>query len=218
MGSTHDLVMPISLVRQLTSTDERLVQEATDGFVPEEVIDIHAHLFHARHFAEGRRPGYLEPDAGHGLNEYLEAIGRWLPGRRVDGLFFGFPSVGNDRVGENNWVASQLDEHPEQRLSRKIALVSPEDGADATRALVKDRGFIGLKPYGLYAPVADTRQARIEDFAPRWMWEICHDIDGVLMLHIMRSKGIADPDNLESIERLCGEYPRCRLVLAHVAR
>jgi glutamate-1-semialdehyde 2,1-aminomutase len=50
------------------------------------------------------------------------------------------------------------------------------------------------------------------------MWKVCHEIDGVLMLHIMRSKGIADPDNLESIERLCREYPRCRLVLAHVAR
>ena len=218
MRITHHPDMAISLIRQLTPDDERMVREATDGFVPEEVIDIHAHLFHSRHFAEGRRPGYLEPDAGHGMSEYLEATCRWLPGRRVDGLFFGFPSVGNDRVGENDWVASQLDEHPEQRLSRKIALVSPEDGPDATRALVKERGFIGIKPYGLYAPVADTSQAHIEDFAPRWMWEICHEIDGVLMLHIMRSKGIADPDNLEAIERLSRDYPGCRLVLAHVAR
>jgi len=210
--------MPISLVRQLTSADERLIREATEGFVPNAVFDIHAHLFHSRNFAEGKRPEYLEPDTGYGLGAYLEATGRWLPERKVEGLFFGFPSPGNDRASENDWVSSQLEEHPEQSLSRKIALVSPEDGADATRALVKERGFIGLKPYGLYASVADTRQAHIEDFAPRWMWEICHEIDGVLMLHIMRSKGIADPDNLESIERLCREFPGCRLVLAHVAR
>ncbi len=50
------------------------------------------------------------------------------------------------------------------------------------------------------------------------MWQICHEIKGVLMLHIMRSEGIADPDNLAAIERLCREFPRCRLVLAHVAR
>ena len=64
----------------------------------------------------------------------------------------------------------------------------------------------------------DTKQARIEEFAPRWMWQICHEIDGVLMLHIMRSAGIADPDNLAAIQRLCREFPDCRLVLAHVAR
>jgi glutamate-1-semialdehyde 2,1-aminomutase len=50
------------------------------------------------------------------------------------------------------------------------------------------------------------------------MWKLCDEMDGVLMLHIMRSQGIADEANLRDIERLCVRYPRCRLVLAHVAR
>src|SRR5205823_1821867 len=61
-------------------------------------------------------------------------------------------------------------------------------------------------------------QARIEDFAPEWMWRLCDEIDGVLMLHIMRRAGIADEDNLETIHRLASRHSRCRLVLAHVAR
>ncbi len=210
--------MTIQLCQQLTAADQRLAQEATDGFVPNDVYDIHAHLFHSRHFAKDKRPEFLAADAGYGLNEYRTALGRWLPNRSVEGLFFGFPSPGNDRAGENQWVASQLADHSDQRLNRKLALVSPADGEDATRRLVQEHGFNGLKPYRLYAPVEDTSQARIEEFAPRWMWQICHEIDGVLMLHIVRSQGIADPDNLATIDRLCREFPRCRLVLAHIAR
>ena len=210
--------MSISLVTQLSSADKQMIREACDDFVPEKIFDIHAHLFHSSNFAEGKKPEFLEPDTGYGINDFRESLGRWLPNREVDGLFFGYPSPGNDRVSENDWVASQIDQHPEQHLSRKLALVSPEDGEEATRQLIKERGFNGIKPYRLYAPVEDTNQARIEEFAPSWMWEICHDIKGVMVLHIMRSEGIADPDNLESIERLCREYPDCRLVLAHVAR
>ncbi len=111
-------------------------------------------------------PHSLKPDTGYGLNEYRAALGLWLPGRKVNGLFFGYPSAGNNRVGENEWVASQIAAHPEMPLSRKIALVSPADGEEATRRLVKEQGFIGIKPYRLYAPVEDTRHARIEEFAP----------------------------------------------------
>ena len=144
--------MAISLVQQLTSSDEQMIREACEGFVPDEVFDIHAHLFHSGNFAEGKRPEFLEPDTGYGLSDFQQALARWLQKRKVDGLFFGYPSPGNDRDRENDWVASQLEKHPEQRLSRKLALVSPEDGEEATRKLIKERGFNGIKPYRLYAP------------------------------------------------------------------
>ncbi len=210
--------MSISLITQLTDADHKMIREACDDFVPDKVFDIHAHLFHSKNFATGKRPEFLKADTGYGMKDFCEALGRWMPNRKVEGLFFGYPSPGNDRVSENDWVASQLDQHHEQRLSRKLALVSPEDGEEATRKLIQEREFNGIKPYRLYAPVDDTNQARIEEFAPPWMWQICHDIKGVMVLHIMRSEGIADPDNLETIERLCKEFPDCRLVLAHVAR
>ena len=44
-------------------------------------VDIHAHLFHSRHFAEGTRPAFLAPDTGYGVPEFCAALGRWLPGR-----------------------------------------------------------------------------------------------------------------------------------------
>ena len=210
--------MPIQLCTALTPADERLVRDATDGFVPAEVFDIHTHLFHTRHFAEGKRPVFLPPDTGFGFADYQMAAARWLPGRKMEGLFFGYPSADNNRAGENEWLAGEIGPLRADSNNRALALVAPGDDPGATRRFVREHRFAGLKPYRLYAPVADTAQARIEEFAPRWIWQLCHEIDGVLMLHIVRSAGIADADNLETIRRLCREFPRCRLVLAHVAR
>jgi glutamate-1-semialdehyde 2,1-aminomutase len=210
--------MPIKLITELTDSDRRLVARAVEGFVPPRVFDMHAHLFHTSHFAEGKKPEFLEPDTGYGRNQWQEALARWMPGREAHGLFFGYPSAGNDRVGENRFVAGQVDAFGNDSPSRGLMLVSPEDDPGMVRETMRERGFVGIKPYRLYAPFEDTTQVRIEDFAPDWMWELCDEIKGVLMLHIMRSAGIADEQNLKSIHRLCAKHPRCTLVLAHIAR
>ncbi len=207
--------MSLCLVTHLTESDERLLEKALDGFVPNQVFDVHAHLFHTRHFARGRRPVFLEENRGYGMPEFQAAMKNWMPGRKVDGLFFGFPSTGNDRAGENEWVRSHVEGAGD---SRALVLAAPGDDRAEVRRLLTERSFVGIKPYRMYADVPDTREAEIESFAPEWMWEACHDHDGVLMLHIMLAGGITDERNVTVIRRLCTRYPRCRLVLAHVAR
>lgn len=207
--------MPLHLVTELNDTDRRLLHRAIDGFLPRQIFDAHAHLFHSRHFAEGSRPVFLDADRGYGMADFQAAMRLWMPDREVEGLFFGYPSAGNDRAGENAWVASQID--PATR-SRALVLAAPEDDPAEVRRRLEGGLFVGIKPYRLYAGVPDTREAEIESFAPEWMWEACHDHDGVMMLHIMLADGITDPRNIEAIQRLCRRYPRCRLVLAHVAR
>ncbi len=210
--------MPIKLVTDLTDSDRRLLARALEDFVPPRVFDMHTHFFHSRHFAAGKRPEFLEPDTGYGMRQWKAALDRWLPGREKHGLFFGYPSAGNDRAGENRFVAEQVALLGADSPSRALMLVSPEDDPGKVRETMRERGFVGIKPYRLYAPFEDTTQVRIEDFAPDWMWELCDQVNGVLMLHIMRSSGIADAENLKSIHRLCAKFPRCTLVLAHIAR
>jgi len=206
------------LVTELNSSDQRLLVRALDGFVPERVFDVHAHLYHTRHFAGGKQPVFLDADRGYGLSDFNEAMARWLPQRQVEGLFFGYPSAGNDRAGENAWVQSQVSPVVGSSNSRALVLAAPSDDPAEVRRLVSAGVFVGIKPYRLYADVPDTKEAQIESFAPEWMWEICHDHDGILMLHIMLADGITDPRNVEALRRLCRRYPRCKLVLAHVAR
>ncbi len=206
--------MSIRFCAELTEADARLVKTRLDDFVPREIFDAHAHLFHSGHFAKDKRPEFVPADTAFGLREFRETMARWLPGRAVDGLFFGYPSPGNDRPGENAFVAGEMD----GGVSRALALLATEDDPSWARQLIARRRFVGIKPYRLYAPVADTAQATIGEFAPEWMWKICHERDGVLMLHIVRSLGIADQQNRDCLFRLCRKYPRCRVVLAHVAR
>ena len=207
--------MSLKLVTELNDTDRKLLHRAIDGFVPAKVFDAHTHLFHTRHFAAGKRPVFLDEDRGYGMADFQAAMKLWMPGREVEGLFFGYPSAGNDRVGENSWVKSQIDVNTN---SRALVLAAPTDDPAEVRRLMSTGVFIGIKPYRLYADVPDTKEAEIESFAPEWMWEACHDHDGIMMLHIMLADGITDPRNIEAIQRLCRRYSRCKLILAHIAR
>lgn len=207
--------MSFNLVTELNDTDRKLLHRALDGFVPDKVFDVHTHLFHTRHFAQGNRPVFLDADRGYGMEDFQAAMRLWMPGRKVEGLFYGYPSAGNDRVGENAWVQSQVDASTN---SRALVLAAPTDDQAEVRRLMSTGVFVGIKPYRLYADVPETKEAEIESFAPEWMWEVCHDHDGIMVLHIMLADGITDPRNVAALRRLCRRYPRCKLVLAHVAR
>ena len=210
--------MSLRLITELNGTDRKLLARAVDGFVPDQVFDIHTHLFHTRYFAEGKRPVFLDDNRGYGVRDFDEAMARWMPNRQIEGLFFGYPSAGNDRAGENAWLNEQVGPLVKTGNSRALVLAAPTDDPTEVRRLMSSGVFVGIKPYRLYADVPDTREAEIESFAPEWMWEVCHDHDGIMVLHIMLADGITDPRNVEAIRRLCRRYPRCRLVLAHVAR
>jgi glutamate-1-semialdehyde 2,1-aminomutase len=209
--------MPLQFCTQLTSADQRLLGRALHGFLPDRIYDIHAHLTHTRHFAAGTRPVFLEEDRAYGLRCFQEAMAQCMPGRTVEGLFFGYPCRGNDRDGENAWLREEIAAAAVS-CSRGLLLAAPADDPCEVGRRLEDPIFVGIKPYRLYAEMEDTREAAVESFAPEWMWQLCHDRDGVLMLHLMRCGGITDADNLAVIRRLGGRYPRCRLVLAHVAR
>ena len=203
----------MKLCKDLTPLDHELVEGRLRDFVPSRIYDIHAHLLTpSQELPPHLREEYL------GVKEYLAALQQWLPNRPVNTLFFGFPARNNGRVAINQWLAQQLASEGGPTLSRGLLLVSPDDDPGQIAQLLSSSSFVGLKPYHCYTALADTSQARIEEFAPEWMWEVCDAHQGVLMLHIMRDRASADETNLKTILRLCRRYPRCRLILAHVAR
>jgi glutamate-1-semialdehyde 2,1-aminomutase len=202
--------------QQLTSADQQLVDKKLRDFVPLQVFDIHAHPVNGDHFGTNPNP-FVPPGKVLGLDEYRAALGRWLPAQNVDGLFFGFPRPGNDRRAINQWLAAELKSSGLQN-SRALALVSAQDDPAEIGEQISRLGLVGIKPYHVYASRPDTMNAALEEFAPEWMWELCHGIQGVLMLHIVRERAIADEGNQTTLRRLCRKYPDCRVVLAHVAR
>lgn len=205
----------MKIANELTESDLKLAREL-DGFVPQEVFDLHAHLYHPGHF-QPSPPPWIEDQPVLGCDQHRQALSRGLPGRTIHGLYFGLPKKQTDRGAINRWVADQVRANG-TRLSRPLALVAPDDDRATVAGMVRDGGFAGVKVYHVFAPGPDTFNAAIEEYAPDWIWELCHEIHGVLMLHLVKHRAIADAENLASIHRLCRAYPRCQLVLAHAAR
>ena len=200
----------------LNAHDEAVIASGLQKFFPAEVYDIHAHPINPGHYPKGECD-FLADQRAVGCVEHRAALMRYFPVKTLHGLYFGMPQKNANRSAVNGWIAEEVRSHGTS-LSRALMLVSPEDDPVCVADELRSGRFCGLKVYHCYAKGADTSQAQIEEYAPDWMWELVHEIRGVLMLHIMRDRAIDDPGNQRSLRRLCGAYPQARVILAHVAR
>ncbi|MSU65192.1 MAG: hypothetical protein EXS38_03620 [Opitutus sp.] len=205
----------MSFTRELNAHDQALAAKLI-GFVPAEIYDIHAHPYHPDHFAPGTWK-MLEGLGPQGCGEHRAALQRIMPAPTIHGLYFGLPHKTADRPALNAWVESEVRQHGTP-LSRALLLTSPADDPAQVAAALRSGRFCGLKVYHVYSGRPDTMNATIEEFAPDWMWELLHEVRGVLLLHIVRDGAMDDEANQRSLRRLCHAYPRAQLILAHIAR
>lgn len=120
-----------------------------------------------------------------------------------------------------------LDE--DRHFSRDIAertpnfvnglVVRPQDGRDDAEAWLRKYPYIvALKPYRMYAPVPDTQNVDILDFAPEWMWQLASDYNLAVVIHLSHDRHmLSDPRNGEQIRYLSQKYPNAAMILAHCA-
>jgi len=206
----------MKFVTTLTPRDRELAATRLAGFLPAEVYDIHTHPWHPDHFG----PEAWQLFAGlppQGCAEHRAALQRYMPVTTLHGLYFGMPHRTANRPAMNDWVADQVRTRGTP-LSRALLVASPADDPAMVAAALRSGKFCGLKVYHVYANRPDTMHATIEEFAPEWMWELLHEVRGVLLLHIVRDGAMDDPGNQRSLRRLCRAYPRAQLILAHIAR
>lgn len=205
----------VSYAAQLTARDRALARSLND-FLPAEVYDIHAHPYHPAHFST---PGwkFFGAMGPQGPAEHRAALQRYMPSTTIHGLYFGMPQKTADRPAINAWVESEVKQHG-TALSRALMLVSAADNPADVAAALRSGRFCGAKVYHCYADRPDTMNATVEEFAPEWLWEILHETRGVLLLHIVRDGAMTDEANQRSLRRLCRDYPRAQLILAHIAR
>ena len=201
-------------VRQLAPQDQALAASLV-GFVPGEIYDIHTHPHHPDHFAPGTWK-MLEGMGPQGCEEHRLALQRIMPAKIIHGLYFGLPHQSADRPAINTWVESEVRQHG-TRLSRALLLASPADDPAQVAAALRSGKFCGLKVYHVYSRRTDTMNATIEEFAPDWMWELLHEVRGVMLLHLVRDGAMEDASNQRSLRRLCRAYPNAQLILAHIA-
>lgn len=91
--------------------------------------------------------------------------------------------------------------------------------ADEIEKSIRAGGFLGLKSYLNTAPdYLPTREIRVFDFFPKHQLRRLNEMGGICMLHIPRDGRLADPVNYRQIAEIKEEFPKVRLIVAHIGR
>lgn len=187
-----------------------------EGFVPPDSFDIHAHVYRAVD-ASDSLPKHLvngQGEVGHG--SWRGALSNWMGNRSpVAGLFFAFPKPDVNFDEANRFVLDQIDGRSN---CRALLLIHPSGDPMRVAASVNLPLVAGFKVYHVFATRSDTFQADPAEFIPEWAWEIADQRELVIMLHVVRSRALADDVNQRYIRSHCERYSSAKLVLAHAAR
>ena len=126
------------------------------------------------------------------------------------------PTTHVDMDAANRFVAAELGE---RQASRFLRLVRPEDDPESVEDCVRrEPRCVGFKVYHVYASRAETFDATPGEFLSDWMLEIADRHNLWIMLHLVRSRALADPANQEFLREKARRYSGARIVLAHAAR
>jgi glutamate-1-semialdehyde 2,1-aminomutase len=207
---------------QPTDLDRRIWAEELDAFVPQQVFDVHTHIYRwAFNLNADKQAGPYAgsigryfPEVTVGLADDIDAA--LMPGRSIERLAFPFPFAGNcDFASSNDYVAAQV---AGRAASSALMLVHPGMDEAEILATLKRTGAIGLKPYLVYATNGAPAEASITDFLPEHQIALADRLGLIVMMHLSKRRAISDPDNISEILRLSEKYPRVRWILAHCAR
>ena len=217
--------------------DQQFLEREILPFLPDRIIDAHAHLFCHEHYPDGvPRAGLETTPPRLGLAEFAH-YSEWLHpgGRVVGGLFFGLAFLG-DRQANNEFIAAEIQgTSPLAVNSRGQLIISPDMDAETILDDVRRLGMTGLKCYhtmaplnprlgtpesgaGFYTAGDPTWTAPIEAYLPEEHVAAANTLGLTITLHMVRDRALADPVNQAAIRRYCESYPSMRLILAHAAR
>ena len=208
---------------EMKDVDRELYARRLRDFLPEEIIDIHTHVWQASDFLETKKlggesrtvnwPSLVAKD--NPIEDLMETYRLLLPGKRVTPLIFATLPEGANLDAQNAYVAD---------CSRRIQVpallfTDPSWSATELEARTLAGGFLGAKSYLSLAPsYIPTKEIRIFDFFPRHQLEV-HDRHGwIVMLHIPRDGRLKDPVNLAQLLEIERDFPSLKLIVAHVGR
>lgn len=218
-AKTSERQMNVATQRRIVPTehDRFIYEKEIRPFIPDRIFDAHSHLlfneFHP-HLAQ-TMPLASDPLLGNvdlpWLQEWWSAL---FPGSAVRGMIMGFPTADVEEAGENAAVAASA-----HTANLPFALlVRPEASPDDLEADIQRWRPAVLKPYLTFVKNTDPANARITDLIPEPLIELADRHRLVIMLHVSKSRGMADTENLSDIARLVRSYPNCQFNLAHCGR
>ena len=207
---------------EIKPVDRRFYDEQLRAFLPEKIIDIHTHLWLARHQESHRRqmlrvqtwPARVAAESP--IEELLETYRLMFPGKDVTPLIFGSAlSLDDDLEDGNKYVSDCAAAHQLPALIWS----APNWSAEELERKIQEGGFLGAKTYLSFAPpYLAEGEIRIFDFFPHHQLDVLNKNGWVMMLHIPRNDRLRDPVNLAQLLEIEERYPRIPVIVAHVGR
>ena len=202
---------------EVTANDKRIYEQELRDFLPEKMIDVHAHVWldhlKVKDPNEPKRTvTWTQVVALDDSIEDLQETYRLIfPGQDVSALFF----ANGEGDGNNNYVSesSQKTGWPALYFSH------PSETAEELENHIRQGGFLGVKSYLSLSPkYIPGPEVRIFDFFPKHQLAVLDRMGAIMMLHIPRNGRLKDPVNLAQIAEIKEEFPNIRLIVAHIGR
>ncbi len=191
---------------------------ALADFLPEKIFDAHAHIYHDS-FAP-LAASYGAPSAG--LQEYCSLMQPLLNRPQTLRLNM-IPYVDPLVADRQNGALQASDRFLLQQLALDDGnvgelLVLPDETPESIEKRLTHPTIRGLKCYHLFSNAKNAANCTPGEFLPESAWQIANDRQMYITLHLVRSKSLADEENVSFICRMAKKYPDAKLILAHAAR
>jgi len=206
---------------KITEADRRMYDTELRDFLPKEMFDIHSHLWLESFWSTPKNtdmravswPYLVARD--NSVRDLEESYRLLFPDQRVVPMVFANPEPSDDMKLHNDYVQNGAEAYGYPALY----FSHPSQSAAEVERGVLEGGFLGLKSYLNLAPSHIPESSiRIPDFFPPSHLEVINRHGWIMMLHIPRPGRLKDPINLADIAWIKRNYPRIRLILAHVGR
>lgn len=217
---------PLHHVWQYTDVDRAFWERHLEHWVPKRVFDAHTHVnepqFRIVERTEEMRRQYW-------VNEVSEPIGAVdaqrcyetvFPGRDFSCLAFGHPSLDYDIEASN----ASLRVESAQRDWSHLIVSRPDWTAEQLQEQLNSLSALGIKPYYSLIPDQDPSsrdkylETSIFQYLPHEQLEVLDQRGAVVMLHVPKADRLGHPDNIAEVKQIRRQYPRVRLIIAHLGR
>lgn len=205
--------------------DRAFWAEHLEAWVPKRVFDAHVHIidqsYQVETVTEEMKRSYwvMELSEMMDVDTAERCFQTVFPGREVCCTGFGYPFLGWEIEGSNEYIWKAL---PEKKWNA-LAMVRPTWVAEQIDWILSRPGVLGVKPYyTLIGYDAHSRDKYIEasifDFLPHHQLEVLNTHRAWVTLHVPRAGRLGDPRNLSEIREIRRRYPNIQLIIAHFGR
>jgi len=206
---------------EVKDVDRRTYEATLKDFLPERFVDVHTHVWKAEHQKIGPDafarvvswPARVAKDSS--VEDLVEGYRLMFPGKTVTPLMFSSVYDAESMPAMNRYVS----ECAARMKFPALIYAHPTWTGPELEKGIKAGKFVGAKVYLNLSPAyIPQKEIRIFDFLPPHQLEVHNKHGWVVMLHIPRDGRLRDPVNLAQMLEIEKNWPRVRVVIAHVGR